>query len=77
MDCLQIGHFSNRCRAPKACTVPVCDYEHHTLMHRFYNADVQEADSAPTDAKKFRFGTSSDATAASGKYSDVALKIDD
>ena len=59
LNCLQIGHFSNRCRAPKACTVPGCEYKHHTLMHRFYNADAQESDSAPTAAKKFRFGTSS------------------
>ena len=58
LNCLQIGHFSSRCRAPKACTVPGCEYKHHTLMHRFYNVDAQEAD-APTAAKKFRFGARS------------------
>lgn len=28
-------------------------------MHQFQNADVEEADNAPTAAKKFRFGASS------------------
>ena len=59
LNCLQIGHVSSRCRAPKACTVPGCEYKYRTLMHRFYNADAHEADNAPTAAKKFRISASS------------------